>query len=43
MRRVLLNALDEASASTMREIVREALLLRRAELEPRATAFVTSL
>jgi formate dehydrogenase subunit delta len=43
MRRILLSALDEASASTMREIVREALSLRRAELEPRATAFVTSL
>ncbi|NRO99048.1 formate dehydrogenase [Paraburkholderia sp. NMBU_R16] len=43
MRRVLLSALDEPSASTMREIVREALWLRRAELEPRTTAFVTSL
>jgi formate dehydrogenase subunit delta len=43
MRRVILSALDNASASTMREIVREALTLRRAELEPRANAFVTSL
>jgi formate dehydrogenase subunit delta len=43
MRRVILNALDNASASTMREIVRAALSLRRAELEPRSTAFVTSL
>ena len=43
MRRVILNALDNASASTMREIVRAALSLHRAELEPRSTAFVTSL
>lgn len=34
MRRVILAALDNANACTMREIVREALCAHRAELEP---------